>query len=163
MYPLRYEWDEDGELLAAWQEGRTGYPIVDAAMRQLEREGFMHNRARMIVASFLTKDLNLDWRLGAAHFDRLLLDGDPASNVGGWQWVAGTGADSRPGRMFNPTRQAERFDPDGCYVRRYLTELERLERGAVHDRARLAEAGYPAPVVDHADAARRYRAHFARP
>jgi deoxyribodipyrimidine photo-lyase len=166
LVPLRYDWDDDAEALDAWKEGRTGYPVVDAAMRQLRAEGFMPNRARMIVASFLTKDLNLDWRLGAAHFDRHLVDGDVANNVGGWQWVAGTGVDTRPGRMFNPTLQGKRFDPHGEYVRRYVPELEHLDGSAVHEPWRaegsLLAADYPEPIVDHADAAARYRERFRR-
>jgi deoxyribodipyrimidine photo-lyase len=167
LVPLRYDWDHDPEALEAWQAGMTGYPIVDAGMRQLAAEGWMHNRARMIVASFLTKDLNLDWRLGAAHFDRLLLDGDPGSNVGGWQWVAGTGVDTRPGRMFNPTLQARRFDPLGAYVRRWVHELAHVPGPTVHEPWLLemphAAPDYPAPIVDHAVAAARYRARFGYP
>ena len=161
----RSDWDENEDALAAWREGRTGYPLVDAGMRQLAAEGWMHNRARMVVASFLTKHLNLDWRHGADHFDRLLLDGDPANNVGGWQWVAGTGADTRPGRMFNPTLQASRFDSAGDYVRRYVPELANLPPPFVHEPWRLAgtlEApDYPEPIVDHAEAAAAYRDRLA--
>src|SRR4029077_14213665 len=113
--PRGDEWNHDADALDAWKEGRTGYPVVDAGMRQLAREGFMHNRARMIVASFLTKDLYLDWRAGAAHFMRLLADADVACNQLNWQWVAGTGTDTSPGRMFNPTVQGRRFDHGGGY------------------------------------------------
>jgi deoxyribodipyrimidine photo-lyase len=166
LVPLRYCWDDDDGALDAWKQGRTGYPVVDAAMRQLLAEGFMPNRARMIVASFLTKDLNLDWRLGAAHFDRHLVDGDVANNVGGWQWVAGTGVDARPGRMFNPTLQARRFDRRGDYVRRHVPELEHLDGSAIHEpwkaEGSLLDPDYPAPIVDHAEAASRYRARFRR-
>ena len=109
--PRGDRWRDDAAALAAWKEGRTGYPIIDAGMRQLAREGFMHNRARLLTASFLTKDLVLDWRSGAAHFADLLVDGDVANNVGNWQWVAGTGVDTRPNRVFNPIAQAKRFDP----------------------------------------------------
>ena len=138
----------------AWQEARTGYPLVDASMRQLELEGFMHNRARMVVASFLTKDLHIDWRLGASHFMRLLVDGDVASNQLNWQWTAGTGTDTNPNRIFNPVVQGRRFDPSGDYIRRYLPELEDLDDDAIHwpgsaDRDRI---GYPAPLVDHHEA-----------
>jgi deoxyribodipyrimidine photo-lyase len=145
-------WRQDGRLLHLWSEGRTGYPIVDAGMRQLAEEGFMHNRARLIAGSFLTKTLGIDWRLGAAHFERLLLDADLACNVGNWQWVAGTGNDTRPNRILNPLRQARRFDPDGDYVRRYLSELRGVEGGAVHEPWRLAPdrrraLGYPDPIV----------------
>jgi deoxyribodipyrimidine photo-lyase len=166
LMPLPSGWDEDEDALAAWREGRTGYPLVDAGMRQLAAEGWMHNRARMVAASFLTKHLNLDWRHGARHFDRLLLDGDPANNVGGWQWSAGTGADTRRGRMFNPTLQAARFDPAGDYVRRYVPELAHLPLPFVHEPRRLAgtlEApGYPEPIVDHAEAAAAYRQRSTR-
>jgi deoxyribodipyrimidine photo-lyase len=123
MKPRADGWNEDDELLAAWKEGRTGYPLVDAGMRQLLREGWMHNRARLTAGSFLTKHLGIDWRAGAAHFYEHLVDGDVANNAGNWQWVAGTGADPRPYRRLNPLRQAERFDPRGEYVRRYLPEI----------------------------------------
>lgn len=165
LVPSRSDWDENEDALAQWREGRTGYPLVDAGMRQLAAEGWLHNRARMVVASFLTKHLNVDWRHGAHHFDRLLLDGDPASNVGGWQWVAGTGADTRPGRMFNPTLQASRFDPDGDYVRRYVPELAHLPPPFVHEPWRLAGTldapDYPGPIVDHMEAAAAYRRRTA--
>jgi len=122
---------------AAWAAGRTGYPLVDAGMRQLLAEGWMHNRVRMLVASFLVKDLHLDWRRGAAHFMDLLIDGDLASNNHGWQWVAGTGTDAAPFyRVFSPDRQAARFDPDGAYVARYVPEF--------------GTPDYPSPIVDHA-------------
>jgi deoxyribodipyrimidine photo-lyase len=121
----------------AWAGGRTGYPLVDAGMRQLAAEGWMHNRVRMLTASFLVKDLHLDWRRGAAHFLDLLIDGDLASNNHGWQWVAGTGTDAAPfHRVFSPDRQAERFDPDGAYVARYVPEF--------------GTPAYPPPLVDHA-------------
>ncbi len=142
------------ERLAAWQQGRTGYPIVDAGMRQLQREGWMHNRLRMIVASFLVKDLHLDWQLGSRYFMGHLVDGDLASNNHGWQWVAGTGTDAAPfHRIFNPLLQANRFDPDGDYVRRYVPELEHVPGAAVHEPWNLpggVPAGYPARIVDHA-------------
>ncbi len=155
------EWENDPALLAAWQEGRTGYPIVDAAMRQLRQEGWMHNRARMIVASFLTKDLLVDWRYGERHFMRLLLDGDPAANNGGWQWAAGAGTDAQPYfRIFNPVSQGQKFDPDGAYVRRYVPELAAVPSKYIHTPhllplAEQIRAGvrlgrdYPMPVVDH--------------
>ncbi|MDP9224611.1 MAG: DNA photolyase family protein [Actinomycetota bacterium] len=161
LNPRRREWDDDPDGLATWKEGLTGYPIIDAGMRELAATGFMHNRARMIVASFLTKDLNIDWREGAAHFARRLLDGDVASNTGNWQWVAGTGVDSRPGRIFNPTLQGRRYDPSGEYVRRWVPELGSVPGGVVHEPwklDRLLTNGYPAPIVDHAQAAARYRA-----
>jgi deoxyribodipyrimidine photo-lyase len=123
LRPRAAAWREDEEGLAAWREGRTGYPLVDAGMRQLLREGFMHNRARLVTGFFLTKHLGIDWRHGAAHFFEHLVDGDLANNTANWQWVAGTGTDSRPYRRLSPARQAERFDPDGVYVRRYLPEV----------------------------------------
>ena len=151
------EWHEDEEALTAWRDGLTGYPIVDAAMRQLRAEGWMPGRARLLAASFLVKDLRLDWRLGAAHFAELLVDGDVASNSGNWQWVAGTGTDTRPNRIFNPVRQALRFDPAGDYVRRYVPELASLPPRTIHQpwtlgAHALARLGYPAPLVDHAQA-----------
>lgn len=114
------DWADDEAGLHAWRHGETGVPLVDAGMRQLVAEGFMHNRARMVTASYLTKDLGIDWRLGAQWFDRWLADADVANNYGNWQWTAGTGNDSNPFRRFNPHRQAERFDPDGVYLDRYL-------------------------------------------
>ena len=146
------EWDDDAERLQAWQAGMTGYPIVDAGMRELAATGWMHNRARMIVASFLTKDLHIDWRAGERWFMRRLVDGDPASNNGGWQWAASTGTDAQPYfRIFNPTSQGERFDPDGEYVRRWIPELEGLPGKAIHRpwTAPLESRAYPAPIVDH--------------
>ena len=138
----------------AWAEGRTGYPLVDAGMRQLRQEAWMHNRVRMVVASFLVKDLHIDWRRGARHFMQHLVDGDLASNNHGWQWVAGTGTDASPfPRVFNPVTQSKRFDPDGTYIKRYVPELRDVDGGAVHEPWRLAGGpppGYPAPMVDHA-------------
>ena len=156
-------WRVDDEDAAAWRDGRTGYPIVDAAMAQLRAEGFMHNRARMIVASFLTKDLYLDWRLGAAHFMELLVDGDLANNQLNWQWTAGTGTDTNPNRIFNPTVQSKRFDPEGTYLRRYLPVLATLTAPEVHDPdpATRRRLGYPAPIVDHHEAIEAYRAALA--
>ncbi|SOE00945.1 cryptochrome/photolyase family protein [Blastococcus haudaquaticus] len=145
---------EADALYDAWAEGRTGYPIVDAGMRQLLGEAYVHNRVRMIVASFLVKDLHLDWRRGARHFLQHLVDGDLASNNHGWQWVAGTGTDASPYyRVFNPTRQGKQFDPEGEYVRRWVPELRDVPGAFVHE-PWLAPggvpAGYPEPVVDHA-------------
>ena len=155
-------WRDDPVALAAWREGRTGYPIVDAGIRQLAAEGRMHNRARLVTASFLTKHLYLDWRLGAAHFAEHLVDGDVASNVGNWQWVAGTGADTRPNRVFNPTRQARRYDPEGAYVRRWVDELADVQGAAIHEPWRLGTmpVGYPPAIVDHEEAVARF--HEAR-
>ena len=156
------EWDRDVERLGAWQEGRTGYPLVDAGMRQLAATGWMHNRARLVTGAFLTKDLHLDWREGEAWFERLLLDGEPAQNNGNWQWIASTGVDPAPyfRRMYNPALQQRRHDPSGAYVRRWVPELERVpdERLAepwrmdgAEQRAAGCEVGrdYPAPIVDH--------------
>lgn len=160
--PRRDRWSRSRRALEAWREGRTGYPLVDAAMRQLAAEGFMHNRARMAVASFLCKDLYIDWREGAWHFWDLLSDGEIANNAGNWQWVAGTGNDTRPNRVLNPVRQAERFDPKGTYVRRYLPELESLEGKDVLRPWRAKgfdRLDYPEPIVDHAEAAAAFRAH----
>ena len=143
-----------GDQLDAWREGRTGFPIVDAGMRQLRREAWMHNRVRMIVASFLVKDLHVEWQHGARHFQRWLVDGDLASNSHGWQWVAGSGTDAAPYvRVFNPVTQGKKFDPDGDYVRRYVDELTGVEGAAVHEPWLLPGGppnGYPAPIVDHA-------------
>jgi deoxyribodipyrimidine photo-lyase len=159
--PRGDRWSRSKRALEAWQEGQTGYPLVDAAMRQLAAEGFMHNRARMTVASFLTKDLYIDWRAGASHFWDLLSDGEIANNAGNWQWVAGTGNDTRPNRVLNPVRQAERFDPRGEYVRRYLPELESVQGKAIFRPWRaegFARLDYPAPIVDHDDAAAEFKA-----
>jgi deoxyribodipyrimidine photo-lyase len=156
--PRGDNWRDDPHALEAWREGLTGYPIVDAGMRQLKHEGFMHNRARLVVASFLTKTLYIDWRAGAAHFARLLIDADVANNVGNWQWVAGTGNDTRPNRVLNPLMQARRFDPRGDYVRRYVPELSAIDGARIHEPWRLAAKerralGYPAPLIDHRTAA----------
>ena len=169
---FRLEFEDVGQRddpagVAAWRAGRTGYPVVDAAMRQLASTGFMPNRARMIVASFLTKDLLVDWRVGEAWFMANLIDGDPASNGGGWQWSASTGADSQPYfRVFEPSLQGERFDADGTYVRRWVPELARVPDGFIHRPWLMpadvaAQAGcrvgldYPGPIVDHRSARRR--------
>ncbi|MDH3705148.1 MAG: DNA photolyase family protein [Acidimicrobiia bacterium] len=163
----RIEWRDDPTGFEAWQQGRTGYPIVDAGMRELTATGFMHNRVRMITASFLVKDLLIDWRRGERHFRHHLLDGDVAQNAGNWQWVAGTGPDAAPYfRIFNPITQSERFDPDGAYIRRWVPELAGLDRKAIHRPDRLGPleleaAGvtlgdtYPHPIVDHAAARER--------
>jgi deoxyribodipyrimidine photo-lyase len=159
-------WSRSRRALEAWREGRTGYPLIDAAMRQLAAEGFMHNRARMAVASFLTKDLYVDWREGAWYFWDLLSDGEIASNAGNWQWVAGTGNDTRPNRILNPIRQAERFDPDGVYVRRYLPELESVRGKAILRPWRMEgfrRLDYPVPIVDHAEAVAEFKARREGP
>jgi deoxyribodipyrimidine photo-lyase len=126
-------WINNEQLFKQWCEGKTGYPLVDAAMRQLNQTGWMHNRLRMVVASFLTKHLLLDWRLGEKYFMQNLIDGDLASNNGGWQWAASTGCDAQPYfRIFNPIRQSERFDPKGDFIRKYLTELENIPNKHIH-------------------------------
>jgi deoxyribodipyrimidine photo-lyase len=131
------KWENNEKLFAAWREGRTGYPLVDAGMRQLNTTGWMHNRVRMVVAMFLTKDLLISWQWGERYFMQKLLDADLAANNGGWQWSAGTGTDAQPWfRIFNPTTQAQKFDPEGRYIRRYVPEADTL--------------AYPAPIVDHA-------------
>jgi deoxyribodipyrimidine photo-lyase len=161
-------------LFQAWCDGRTGYPIVDAAMAQINQTGYMHNRLRMIVASFLVKDLGLDWRRGEAYFALKLNDFDLAANNGGWQWSASTGCDAQPYfRIFNPVSQSQRFDPQGRFIRRYLPELARLPDELIHapwlarpvDRAAAgidAEGAYPLPIVDHALARQRTLERFAK-
>jgi deoxyribodipyrimidine photo-lyase len=159
------QWDAAPELFAAWQAGRTGYPLVDAAQRQLLASGWMHNRLRMVSASFLTKDLGIDWRRGEAHFADWLLDYDLAANNGGWQWAASTGCDAQPWfRIFNPVTQSERFDPQGKFIRRYVPELAGVPDKFIHAPWKMAEppAGYPSPLVDHAAARERTLARFGR-
>ncbi|MEV2274619.1 deoxyribodipyrimidine photo-lyase [Nocardiopsis sp. NPDC049922] len=148
--PRDREWREDPDAFDAWRRGVTGVPIVDAGMRQLLREGFMHNRARMITAAFLTRTLHVHWKAGADHFHAHLVDGDVADNYGNWQWVAGTGNDTRPNRAFNPLRQARRFDPEGDYVRRHVPELRGLpgRRALTPWREPEAPDGYPPPIAD---------------
>jgi deoxyribodipyrimidine photo-lyase len=155
-------WRRDPAGLVAWQEGRTGYPVVDAAMRQLAATGFIANRARMVVASFLVKHLLVDWREGDRWFMRQLLDGDPALNGGNWQWVASVGADARPAfRIFNPVTQGKRFDPTGAYVRRWVPELAALPAPRVHAPWEAGGVpGYPPPIVEHEPARRRALAAF---
>ena len=166
------EWRDDPDGLAAWKEGRTGYPVVDAGMRELASTGAMHNRVRMITASFLVKDLLIDWRLGERHFRHLLADGDVPQNAGNWQWVAGTGPDAAPFfRIFNPVTQSRAHDPEGRYLRRWVPELAGLDDKAIHapwdaGPLDLAAAGvtlgdtYPEPIVDHADARERTLAAY---
>ncbi|WP_330172294.1 DNA photolyase family protein [Streptomyces sp. NBC_01498] len=148
--------------VTAWKEGRTGYPVVDAAMRQLRHEGWMHNRGRLLTASFLTKTLYVDWRVGARHFLEFLVDGDIANNQLNWQWMAGTGTDSRPNRVLNPVTQARRYDPDGGYVRRWVPELAGLAGPAVHEPWKLPDAeraryDYPAPLLELAEGRDRFQ------
>ncbi|MFN0153177.1 MAG: cryptochrome/photolyase family protein [Gaiella sp.] len=155
-------WRRDEAELEAWRSGRTGVPLVDAAMRQLLSEGTMPGRARMVVASFLTKSLLHDWREGLAHFDVWLVDADHANNAANWQWAGGTGTDTRPNRILNPVRQAERFDPDGAYVRRWVPELRKLDSRAIRrpwllGNDALARLGYPRPLVEHEEAVARFR------
>lgn len=167
-------WRDDEAALEAWKRGRTGYPVVDAAIRELWATGYTHNRARMIAASFLTKHLLIDWRHGENWFWDTLVDADLANNAASWQWVAGTGADAAPYfRIFNPVAQGERYDADGAYVRRWIPELARLPDSVIHkpwtaSAADLKEAGvvlgetYPRPIVDHAEARARALSAFAR-
>lgn len=145
-----------------WKEGKTGYPIVDAAMLQLQKTGWMHNRLRMIVASFLTKDLLCDWRLGEQYFQQQLIDYDAASNIGGWQWAASTGTDAVPYfRIFNPVTQGKRFDPKGEFIKAYLPQLEHVPEKYLHEPWKMPKylqesvsciigTDYPQPIVDHA-------------
>jgi deoxyribodipyrimidine photo-lyase len=156
----RIPWRDDPAGLRAWQDGRTGYPVVDAAMRQLRHTGWMHNRGRMIVASFLAKNLLVDWRAGERWFMQHLVDGDPAANNGGWQWTAGVGTDAAPYfRIFNPVRQGMKFDPEGAYVRRWVPELARVPARFIHAPWQmppeiqaasgcLIGADYPYPILD---------------
>jgi deoxyribodipyrimidine photo-lyase len=165
-------WRNDGDEFAAWCAGKTGYPVVDAAMRQLKETGWMHNRARMIVASFLVKNLLIDWRWGEKWFMQHLVDGDPAANNGGWQWTAGTGTDAAPYfRIFNPTIQGQKFDPRGHYIRRWLPELAFMPDRHIHEPHKMGTAvqiktncrigqDYPAPIVDHHQARQRALAAY---
>jgi deoxyribodipyrimidine photo-lyase len=148
---MRDEGPESDTHFESWCEGRTGYPIVDAGMRQLKREAWMHNRVRMLVASFLVKDLHLDWRRGARFFMAHLVDGDLASNQHGWQWAAGTGTDAAPYfRVFNPVTQSKKFDPDGEYIRRWVPELRHVPSRYIHEPWRSPDSiDYVAPIVDH--------------
>jgi len=158
-------WDDAPDWLAAWETGHTGYPLVDAAQRQLLQSGWMHNRLRMVSASFLTKDLGIDWRLGERHFADWLLDYELASNNGGWQWAASTGCDAQPYfRIFNPVTQSEKFDPQGKFIRRYVPELQDVPDKFIHAPWKMPErpAAYPAPIIDHAAARERTLARFSR-
>ncbi|TYC47134.1 cryptochrome/photolyase family protein [Leuconostoc litchii] len=161
------DWINDQEQFELWKSGQTGFPIVDAGMRQLNKQGWMHNRLRMIVASFLTKDLLIDWRWGEAYFHEKLLDYDAASNIGGWQWAASTGTDSVPYfRIFNPKIQSQKFDPDGLFIKQYVPELKNIDTKMIHEPNKLSVADqkkfgvtlgrmYPLPIVDHAQARKR--------
>jgi deoxyribodipyrimidine photo-lyase len=166
------QWEDDEAAWQAWCQGRTGYPLVDAAMRELVAQGTMHNRLRMVTASFLTKDLGIDWRRGERYFAAQLLDYDLAANNGGWQWSAGTGCDAQPWfRIFNPVTQSQRFDPQGAYIRRWVPELACVPDAGVHAPWEMSPleqqaAGcivgrdYPAPVVSHTQARQRSLQRF---
>lgn len=154
------QWNSNQEAFECWKEGQTGFPIVDAGMRQLNQTGWMHNRVRMIVASFLIKDLMIDWRKGEEYFQQKLIDYDPASNVGGWQWAASTGTDAVPYfRIFNPTLQGKKFDPHGEFIRQYIPELKAVPNDYIHEPSKMpavlqkdiatSSEGYPSPIVDH--------------
>lgn len=156
-------WSQQNPLFTCWCDGKTGYPFVDAGMRQLKQTGWMHNRLRMVVAMFLTKQLFIDWRLGEAYFAQHLIDFDFASNNGGWQWSASTGVDAAPYfRVFNPTRQSERFDPRGDFIRQYVRELAHLSDRDIHNptNSQRMAAHYPTPIVDHKMAVDYCKAHF---
>jgi deoxyribodipyrimidine photo-lyase len=166
-YRRRIEWSGGSDEFEAWRDGRTGYPLVDAGMRQLATTGWMHNRVRMVVGSFLVKDLGVDWRWGERWFMRALIDGDQANNNGNWQWIASVGVDPAPvsRRLYNPTRQVERFDPDGDYIRRYVPELRdvpdeylaepwTMPQEIQHEVGCVIGENYPGPIVDHASARR---------
>lgn len=144
-------WKSDASLLKRWMEGTTGFPLVDAGMRELAATGFMHNRLRMVTASFLVKDMHVDWRTGEAFFARSLVDYDPCVNNGNWQWVAGTGCDHAPYfRIFNPWTQQQKFDPEAVYIKRWIPELRQLPPKRIHRLNREAFPGYPEPILDHA-------------
>ena len=169
----RITWDDRPDFFQAWCDGKTGFPLVDAAMRQLNQTGYMHNRLRMVTASFLVKDLGIDWRMGEKYFARHLNDYDLAANNGGWQWAASTGCDAQPYfRIFNPVTQSERFDPKGQFIRRYIPELDRVPDRFIHAPWKMGHMdevaagvqigqGYPAPIVDHALARQRTLLRFA--
>ncbi|MGB3613079.1 MAG: FAD-binding domain-containing protein, partial [Elainellaceae cyanobacterium] len=156
-----FPWENNEDHFQAWCEGRTGYPIVDAAMRQLNEIGWMHNRCRMIVASFLTKDLIIDWRWGERYFMQRLYDGDLSANNGGWQWSASSGMDPKPLRIFNPASQAKKYDPEADYIREWLPELrsvdtEYLVTGDIPDDER-DRCGYATPIVNHREQQRHFK------
>ncbi|MEC6747836.1 deoxyribodipyrimidine photo-lyase [Marinilactibacillus sp. XAAS-LB27] len=161
------QWDNDEEQFEKWIQGKTGYPIVDAAMRQLSTLGWMHNRLRMITASFLTKDLLIDWRRGEKHFQKMLTDYDPCNNIGGWQWAASTGTDAVPYfRIFNPTTQSEKYDKSGDFIREFVPELKSVKNKYIHAPEKMSKEeqeacgviigeNYPAPIVNHSTARKR--------
>ncbi|KAJ3125953.1 hypothetical protein HK098_008033 [Nowakowskiella sp. JEL0407] len=163
------EWNDDEETFRSWCQGKTGYPIVDAGMRELNETGWMNNRVRMIAAMFLTKDLLIDWRKGEKYFMNHLVDGDFASNNGGWQWAASTGTDSQPYfRIFNPLLQSEKFDPEGKYIKQYIPELRNVKASAIHEPynklppKEFKSLGYPKPIVDHKVASKKAIEEFKR-
>ena len=158
-----FPWENDPERLAAWRDGLTGMPIIDAAMRQLTASGWMHNRCRMIVASYLVKDLICNWQLGETAFMEHLVDGDLAANNGGWQWSASSGMDPKPLRIFNPATQAAKFDPDATYIRTWLPELAHVSTKELisGEIAPLERRGYPELIVDHKHQQARFKALYA--
>ncbi|MBO9998858.1 MAG: deoxyribodipyrimidine photo-lyase [Cyanobacteria bacterium SID2] len=162
---LNFPWDNDENFFQAWREGRTGYPIVDAAMRQLNETGWMHNRCRMIVASFLAKDLIINWQWGEQYFMQKLIDGDLSSNNGGWQWSASSGMDPKPLRIFNPVSQSKKYDPEADYIRRWLPELSSLDTKDLVTNdilpADRAVCNYPEPIVDRSVQQRKFKALYA--
>jgi deoxyribodipyrimidine photo-lyase len=159
----RMEWNGDNDAFACWCEGRTGFPIVDAGMRELNETGFMHNRVRMITASFLIKDLHIDWRRGEKYFAQRLVDYDPSVNNGNWQWAASTGCDAVPYfRIFNPWLQQKRFDPEAVYIKRWVKELSRCEAREIHAGESQKLPGYPVPMVDHRVEAERSKQMYGR-
>jgi deoxyribodipyrimidine photo-lyase len=159
----RFPWRSDARLLKAWQQGRTGYPLVDAGMRELWTTGVMHNRVRMAAASFLVKHLLLPWQTGEAWFWDTLVDADPASNAMNWQWVAGCGIDAAPYfRIFNPVLQSRKFDPEGDYIRRWVPELAALSAREIHTPSAATAPAYPSPIVEHRAARERALAALAR-
>lgn len=161
----QFPWNEDDRIFQAWCEGKTGYPIIDAAMRQLNETGWMHNRCRMIVASFLTKDLILNWQRGEKYFMQRLVDGDLSANNGGWQWSASSGMDPKPLRIFNPASQAQKFDRDGDYIRQWVPELASVDTKALLtgeiEKSVRDRVGYVKPIVDHAVQQRKFKERYA--
>ncbi|MGB3236951.1 MAG: FAD-binding domain-containing protein [Geitlerinemataceae cyanobacterium] len=160
----KFPWENNPDFFQAWCEGRTGYPIVDAAMRQLNQTGWMHNRCRMIVASFLTKDLFINWQWGEKYFMQTLIDGDLSSNNGGWQWSASSGMDPKPLRIFNPLSQTKNFDPEAKYIRQWLPELRSIDTQSLvtgkMSKSDCYACDYPMPIVDHNDRQRQFKALF---
>lgn len=157
-------WENDENKFAAWREGKTGFPIVDAGMRELKQTGFMHNRCRMITASFLVKDLHIDWRWGEKYFAQKLVDYDPLVNNGNWQWAASTGCDAQPYfRIFNPWLQQRKFDPDCAYIKKWIVQLKQLRPAEIHalaDKPAASSLGYPRPLVNHASASLKSKSFF---